>query len=99
MIGELLEHMPARLCFPCRDLFRDFDSPRWLARLVMKRPLEREIDEARDPVIFANRNLPCDQRGHAHRLQRREQVADAAARLVDAVDEQEVRNALLVEHP
>src|SRR5688572_32692586 len=38
-----------------------------------------------------------DQRRDAHRLQRRQQVADSAVRLVDSVDEDQMRDAELVE--
>jgi hypothetical protein len=63
----------------------------------VKGALQREVDEAGDLLAFPDRDLPRDQRRDAHRLQRRREVADAAARLVDAVDEDEVRDAELVE--
>ena len=43
--------------------------------------------------------MPRDERRDAHRLQRGQQVADAAVGLVDAVDEDQVRDAELVKHP
>ena len=55
--------------------------------------LEREIDEAGDLFAFTDRHLAGDQRGDAHRLQRAEQIADPTAGLVDAIDEDEMRDA------
>ena len=52
------------------------------------------------PVILlalADRNLPGDERRHADWLQGGQEIADPAVRLVDPVDEDEVRNAKLVE--
>ena len=64
---------------------------------IFERPFEREIDEAADLLAVPDRNLPGDRGRHAHRLEGREQVAHPPVRLVDAVDEDEVRNAELVE--
>src|SRR3712207_174675 len=59
--------------------------------------LEREIDEAGNLLPLLYRNLPCDERRDAHRLKCRQEVADAAAGLIDPIDEDEVRNPKLVE--
>ena len=103
MVGELLEQMGplARLAL---GEFRGYgDELGRLARGVMISAFEREIDEPADfvaaPILGADRDLARDQRRRAERLKRRQKVADRAMRLVDPVHENEVRNALFVEHP
>ena len=59
---------------------------------------KREIDETADLVALPDRDLARDQLRHAQRLERFEQFVDRPMRLVDAVDEDEMRDALLVEH-
>ena len=75
----------------------NLDPLGFLAGAIFERAFEREVDEAADLLAVADRNLAGDQRRHAHRLERGQQVADAAVRLVDPVDEDEVRDAELVE--
>src|SRR3546814_6662834 len=58
-----------------------------------------QIDKAGDPLALAYRNLPRDQRRRAHRLERRQQLADRSARLVDAIDEDHMRHAQRLELP
>ena len=99
MVGQLLEHLGARFGLALGDLGGQLDPLRRVARSILERPLQREIDEAGDLLAVSDRDLPRDQRRHAHRLQRRQQVADPPARLVDAIDEDHVRDAQLVEHP
>jgi hypothetical protein len=65
----------------------------------VERPFQRQVDEAGDLVTIPDRDLAGDQRRNADGLERREEVADPPVRLVDAVDEDDVRNALLVESP
>ena len=103
MIGELFEHVGARLRLALGQVAGQLDLLRGHPRDVMKCAFERQIDEPGDAVapltiLGADRELARDQGRHAHRLQRRQQVADPAVRLVDTIDENEVRNALLVEH-
>ena len=97
MVGELFEHVGARFMLAVLKVRRDFDPLGRLPRLVFERIFEREVDESADLLAIPDRHLARDQRRYAHRLQRRQQVADAAMRLVDAVDEDEVRDAELVE--
>ena len=97
MIGELLEHVRTRLDLALLQLDGDFDPLGRLAGPIFESAFEREIDEAADLLAVPDRNLPRDQGRNAHRLKGREQVADPAVRLVDAVDEDEMRNAELVE--
>ncbi len=98
MIGEMLQHLRACFRLALLKLLGNLDTLGLLAGHVMVGAFQREIDEAGDLLAVADRNLAGDQRRDADRLKRREQVADAAVRLVDAVDENEVRYAKLVEH-
>src|SRR5205823_12219216 len=97
VIGELLEHMRARLDLALLQLGRNFDPLGFLADAIFERALEREIDEAADLLAVPNRNLAGDERGNAHRLERGQEVAHAPVRLVDPVDEDEMRDAKLIE--
>ena len=99
MIGEQLKQLGSRLHFAVVDLAGDLDPLRRRAGPVRKRAFQRQIDEAGDLVAVADRDLARDQRRYAHRLERGQHVADAPAGLVDAVDEDQVGNAKLVEHP
>ena len=98
MVGQFLEHLGARLDFALLQFRRDFDPLGLLARAIFERALQSQIDEAANLFAVPDRNLACDQRRHAHRLERRQEVADPAMGLVDAVDENDVRDAELVEH-
>ena len=98
MVGELLEHLGAGFGLALLEVGGNVDPLAILAGPVVEGAFQREIDEAGDLVAFADRDLAGDQRRHAHRLQRGEEVADAAVGLVDAVDENQVRDAELVEH-
>ena len=97
MVGELFEHVRPRLDLALLHLGGDLDPLGFLADAIFECALQGEVDEAADLLAIPDRNLPRDQRRHAHRLKRGQQVADAAVGLVDAVDEDEVRNAELVE--
>ena len=97
MVRELLQHVGARFVLAVVKVCRDFDALGRLTRPVLEGIFEREIDEPANLLAVPDRYLPCDQRRDAHRLERGEQVADAAVRLVDAIDEDEVRNAEFVE--
>ena len=97
MVGKLLEHVGAGLDLAALQVGRNLDPLGLLAGAIFERPLEREVDEPADFFAIPDRNLARDQRRDAHRLERREEVADAAVGLVDAIDEDEVRDAELVE--
>jgi hypothetical protein len=58
-----------------------------------------EVDEAADFLAVPDRNLPGDERRNAHWLKRGQKVSDAAVCLVDPVDEDQMGDAELVEHP
>ena len=99
MIGKLFEHVRPRLDLALLHFGGDLDWLGLLAGAIFERTLEREVDEPADLLAIADGDLPSDQRRDADRLQRRKQVADSAVRLVDAVDEDEMRNAELIERP
>jgi hypothetical protein len=99
MIGQLFQHLVARFMLALLDIAGDVDLLGILAGQIMESAFQREIDEAGDPVAVADRDLPCDQRRHAGRLERGEEVADSSARLVDPVDEDDVWDPKLVEGP
>ncbi len=93
MIGQLFQHMEARMAFISLQLFGERDLLRLLACFIMIGPFQREVDEAIDPIARPDRDLPGDERGGAHGGEGRKQILDAAPRLLDLVDEQGVRNA------
>ena len=97
MVGQLLEHVGPRFGLALLNVGRHFDLLAILAGPVVERPLESEVDEAGHLLALADRDLAGDQRRDAHRLQSGEQVSDAAVRLVDSVDEHQMRDAELVE--
>ena len=59
--------------------------------------LQREIDKARDDAVLPDRNLAQQQRLVAHLLQRSRADRAGAARLVDLVDEQKMRDRQIVQ--
>ena len=99
MVGELLEHVEPRQRLAIGEVVGNLLLLGRLARPVVIRALEREIDEAGDLLAVADRDPARDQRRLAHRLQRLEQRLDRAARLVDLVDEDHVRDAERLELP
>ncbi len=99
MVSQLFEQLGPGLGFPVGKLLGQRDCLGRLAGHVTIGPLKGDIDEAGDLLAVADRYLPCDQRRNAHRLERGQQVADLAMGLVDPVDENEVGDAKLVEHP
>ncbi len=98
MVGQLLQHLVASFLLAALDFAGNVDLFAVLA-VVVERPLEGEVDEAGDPVAVTDRDLPGDERRNTDRLERGEEVADPTMSLVDSIDEENVRNALLVERP
>ncbi len=99
MVGKLLEHMEARRRLVLLEMRGEGHLLGALAWLVMISPLQREVDKAGGPFPGADRDLARDQSRRAHRLQRCEQILDAAARLVDLVDEQRMGQADRLQPP
>ena len=97
MIGELLEHVRTRFDLALLQLRGNFDPFGRFAGAIFESAFQREIDEAADLLAVPDRNLPGDERRNAHRLKGGQQVAHPAVRLIDTVNEDEMRNAELVE--
>ncbi len=87
----MLEELAPRLALALGDLERDLDELRRRAFAVVPGPLGDQIDRAADLAVLADRDLAQDDRVHRIVLQRRDDVADAAGGLVDAVDEEHAR--------
>src|SRR5206468_4467134 len=96
MVGEWLEHVRASLGLALVKLGGNVDALRFLPGPVFERIFERQVDEPADLLAVPDRNLPGDQWRDADRLKRREEIAHAAVRLIDSVDEDDVRDAMLV---
>ncbi len=97
MVGELLEHLAALELLAVGEVGGDLLLLGFLAGPVIISPLQRDIDEAGDLLALAYRDPARDQGRFRHRLQRLEQALDRAARLIDLVDEDHVRDAELLE--
>ncbi len=93
MIGKLFEHLDALELLAVGEIGRDVALLGRLAGLVIISSFQRDIDEAGHLLAVADRDPAGDQRRGAHRLQRLEQALDRAARLIDPVDEDHVRDA------
>ena len=93
VIGDLLEHFETGLDLARLLLVRDFDNFAGGMFLIDVRAFECQVDKTGRNAVFPNRYLPDDQRHRRCRLQRLQQAPDAAAELVDLVDEQKMRNA------
>ena len=101
VVGKLFEHVDAGFGLAVLEVGRDIDPLGLGAGAVDEGAFEGEVDEAGDPlaagVLRADRHLARDQGRNADRLKGGEQVPDAAMRLVDAIDEDEVGDAELIE--
>ena len=97
VVGELLEHRIARLLLLGKDAGRHLDDGGGRGLAVDEGALEREIDEAGGDAVLPHRNLAQKQGRAGRRLQHLERFAQAPARLVDLVEEQNPRDAELLE--
>jgi hypothetical protein len=96
-VGQRFEHLLARLAFALLDRLRHFDQVRGLALLVAEGPLAHQVDEAGHLVTVADRHLAQHQRPGRDRLERVHQVLHAHVDLVHLVDEEHVRDLVVVE--
>ena len=97
VIGQPLQHREARLAFR-RDLVGgngDDFARRMLA--IDERALQREIDVTDRDAALPDRDLAQQQRRARRGLQHRQMLAHAPGERVDLVEEQEARNAGLLE--
>ena len=97
MIGKLFEHLRARLMLAVLQVGRDVDPLGRLAGAIFECIFEREVDEAADLLAVPDRNLRARSAVTRSSAGRGQEVADSSVRLVDPVDEDEVRDPELVE--
>ena len=62
MVGELFEHLRARLDFAVVELGRNLDPLRLLPGAILERIFEGEVDKSADLLTVPDRDLPGDQR-------------------------------------
>ena len=80
VVGQLLEHLEARLGLALLDGRGHLDDLGLGLRAIDEGALERQIDEAGGDAVLPDRDLPEHQRLGAGRLQDRQDVAHAACR-------------------
>ena len=97
VVGELLQHREARLRLALLDGSRHLDHLGLRVRAVDEGPLEREVDEARGDAVLPDRDLAQHQRTRARGLQGRQDVAHLRVEGIDLVEEQEARDAAVLE--
>ncbi len=97
VFGQLLQHVKARVGLGRDDVAGHVDARRGLAGPVDEGALQRQIDEAARLLAFERRQLSHHKRGRGDRLQRLDQRVQPPARLVDLVDEQRMRQSLLLQ--
>ena len=91
VVGEALEHGEARLLLAIGVGGGQLDHGGDRVFAIDIGTLQREIDEAGRDAILPNGDLPQQERRARGRLQHRERVADARARGIDLVEEQDAR--------
>ena len=97
VVGERFEHREARIDLSGTVFVGHVDG---LARRVLaidEGPLEGEVDEAGHHVALPDRDMAQHQRHAARRLQHFEGLPHARIGLVDLVEEEEARDALVLE--
>jgi hypothetical protein len=97
VIGELLQHREPGFLLAVEIAAFERHDFGGLVLAIDEGTLQRQIDEALDQFAVPDRNLPQHQRHARGRLQGGERFADALVGLVDLVEEQEARNAELLE--
>ena len=97
VVGELLEHRIARVFLFLSHAGGDLDHLRGREFAVDERALEREIDKAGRNPVLPHRDLAQEKRRARGGLQEFERLAQASARLIDLVEEQDARQAELLE--
>ena len=97
VVGELLEHLEARLGLALLHARRHLDHLGLRLRAIDEGALERQVDEAGGDAVLPDRDLPQHQRLGARRLQRGQDVAHLRVEGIDLVEEQEAGNAAVLE--
>ncbi len=93
VLGQRLEQAVARLVLAVEEAGGDLDELGGRALLVGPGALRDEVDGAGDLLAVADRDLAQDDRVAGVLLKRGDDVADAAGRLVDPVDEEDRRRS------
>ncbi len=97
VVGQLLQHLEARLRLALLDARRHLDHLRLRLGAVDEGALQRQIDEAGGDAVLPDRDLPQHQRPRACRLQRGENVAHLRVEGIDLVEEEKARDAAVLE--
>ncbi|MEY9619048.1 hypothetical protein ABH982_002505 [Bradyrhizobium ottawaense] len=97
MIGELLQHREAGFLLAIEIAAFERDHLGGLVLTINEGAFQREIDEALDQLVLPDRDLAQHQRHAGGGLQHCERLADALARAVDLVEEQETRDLQLLQ--
>ena len=97
VVGELLQHMEARLLLALQHARRKLHDLRRRLRAVNVGALGSEIDEAGRDAVLPDRDLAQHERFGARRLQHGDQLAQRNLGGVDLVQEEEMRNAAVLE--
>ena len=97
VVGELLQHVEARLLLALQHARRKLHDLRRRLRAVDVGALGSEIDEAGRDAVLPDRDLAQHERLGARRLQHGDQLAQRNLGGVDLVQEEEMRNAAVLE--
>jgi len=97
MVGEGFEHREPRLDLARLLVAGDLGHLALGVFAVDVGAFQRQVDRADDDAVLAQRDLAQQERGRTRRLQHLQRVADGNGRLVDLVQEQDARDAELVE--
>ncbi len=91
MVGQPLQHLEAGFLFAADVI--DVDDRAGLVLAIGEGTFQRQVDETGRGAVIPDGNLAQQQRLVADTLQGGDQVAQTAPRLVELVDEQQVRHA------
>ena len=97
VVGELLQHVEARLLLALQHARWKLDDLRRRLRAVDVGALGSEVDEAGGDAVLPDRDLAQHERLGARRLQHGDQLAQRNLGGVDLVQEEEMRNAAVLE--
>ena len=97
VVGELLQHLEARFRLALLDARRHLDHLGLGVLAIDEGALERQVDEAGGDAVLPDRDLAQHERLGAGGLQDRQDVAHLRVEGVDLVEEQEARDAAVLE--
>ena len=96
-VGQLLEHVEARVGLLRRQIAHQVYLLRGLARPIDEGPFQGEVYETSDLILLDQWDLARHQRRSGGLRQGRHEFVKAAARLVDAVDEDRMRDTAILQ--